>query len=191
MYTNPSNIILTLVDLLNRNSQQINAVVRYYQGDRKMTVLPGMRKVVPADSYPVMEIEPGDVPNSWATTRAQRPRYQFRCTITVMVNDEKFGVEYICTLATAIGEIMTSPENLQLPILRETKWDLTGGLCQTYMLDSLVDNANYSAAKEGSIRKAEFSWFVSVHEPYPESKWRLNSYSTPTVIRPLVLEKRK
>jgi hypothetical protein len=189
MYTNPANIIFTLIGLLDKNAQQINQVVRHYQGgSRKLMVLPGMRKVVPADAYPIMEIEPGSVPNQWATTRAQRPRYQFSCTITALVDNEAFGVEYICSLATVIGEIMTSPENLQMPILNESKWDLTGGLGQTYILDSLIENANYSAEKQGSIRKAEFNWFASVHEPYPESKWRLNSYSTPTVIKPIVFK---
>jgi len=188
MYTNPSNIISTLVNLLDRNAQQINQVVRAYEGNRKLMVLPGMRKVIPADAYPVFEIEPGDVPNSWATTRAQRPRYQFRCTLTIKVDNEKFGVEYVCTLGTAIAEIMTSPENLQLPVINETKWDLTGGLVQTFILDSLVDSANYSASKEGSIRKAEFNWFATINETYPEAKWKVNSYSTPTVIRPNVVQ---
>lgn len=189
MYTNPSNIVCTLIDLLDRNALQINKVVEHYQGSsRSLMVLPGMRKVVPVDAYPVFEIEPTDVPNQWATTRAQRPRYQFRCTLTVMVDNEKFGVEYICTLATTIAEIMTSPENLQLPVRNETKWDLTGGLVQTLILDSLVESANYSAEKQGSIRKAEFNWFAMINETYPESKWRVNTVSTPTVIRPIVFE---
>lgn len=189
MYTNPSNIICTLIDLLNRNALQINQVVGHYQGgSRSLMVLSGMRKVVPASAYPVFEIEPMDVPNEWATTRAQRPRFQFRCTLTVMVDNEKYGVEYIGTLATAIAEIMTSPENLQMKVKNESKWDLTGGLCQTYILDSLVDNLNYSSAKEGSIRKAEFNWFALINETYPESKWRVNTSSTPTVIRPIIFE---
>ena len=188
MYTNPSNIILSLTRLLSNNAQQINQVVRYYQGDRhKLLVLSGMRKVVPVDAYPVFEIEPESVPNSWATTRAQRPRYQFRCTLTTKVDKESMGVEYIGTLSTAIVEIMTSPENLQMPVVNETKWDPTGGLVQTYILDSLIDTANYSAAKEGSIRKAEFNWFALIHEPYPESKWRIGGSSTPTVIRPIIV----
>lgn len=152
-----------------------------------MMVLEGMRKVIPADAYPVFEIEPGDVPNQWATTRAQRPRYQFRCTLTAKIDKEEYGVEYICTLGTTIAEIMCSPENLQLPVLNESKWDLVGGLCQTFILDSLVDTANYSAAKEGTIRKAEFNWFAVIHEPFPESKWRVNSSSTPTVLLPQII----
>ena len=188
MFTNPSNLCKTVIGLLNRNAQQINQVVRLYQGDRhKLLVLEGMRKVVPVDAYPVFEIEPESVPNQWATTRAQRPRYQFRCTLTCKIDREAYGVDYICTLSTAIVEIMTSPENLQMPVVNETKWDPTGGLVQTYILDSLIDTANYSAAKEGSIRKAEFNWFALIHEPYPESKWRIGGSSTPTVIRPIIV----
>ena len=43
-------------------------------------------------------------------------------------------------------------------------------------------------AVEGVIRKAEFSWFALINETYPESMWKVNSYSTPTVIRPLVVK---
>jgi hypothetical protein len=57
----------------------------------------------------------------------------------------------------------------------------------TYILDSLVENANYSAAKEGAIRKAEFEWFAMIHESYPETKWRVGGATTPTVIRPVVI----
>ena len=150
-------------------------------------VLEGERKVVPIGAYPIFTIEPGTVAGSWATTRAQRPRYSFSCVLKVKVDNEKFGVEYITTLGATIAEIMTNPENLQLPIVGESKWDLVGGLCQTYMLNSTVEDANYGSLKEGTLRRAEFNWTVLVHEPYPESKWQLNSYSSPTVIRPQVV----
>lgn len=187
MYTNPSNIVKTLVDLLDRNQMAINNVVSIYQGSsRKLMVLPGMRKVVPASAYPVFEIEPTDVQNQWATTRAQRPQFNFRCTLTVVVDNEAFGVEYICTLGSVIADILTSPENLQLNVVNETKWDFNGGLTQTQILDSFISNTNYSAVKEGSIRKAEFNWFATIHEPYPESRWKLGGGNNPTIIRPII-----
>lgn len=142
---------------------------------------------MPVDAYPALEVEPQNAANAWATTRAQRPRYTFQCSLTVRVDNEKFGVEYITTLATALAEIMTSPQNLQMRVLGETKWDPYGGLCDTYILDSLVEDANYSAAKEGSIRKAEFSWFALIHEPFPASMWRVGGASSPTVLRPKVV----
>jgi hypothetical protein len=172
---------------MERNAHQVNQVVRYYQGQkRKLMVLSGIRKVVPVDAYPVFEIEPDSSPNRWATTRAQRPRHQFKCVLTVNVDREEFGVEYICTLASSIVEIMTSPENLQMRILNETHWDPNGGLVETYILDSLVDSVRYVAMKEGAVRKAEFSWFAEIHEPYPESKWIIGSEGA-TVIRPLIV----
>lgn len=189
MYTNPHNIILSLIGLLDRNSQQINQVVRAYQSSRSLMVLEGIRNVVPADAYPVFEVEPDNSSNQWATTRAQRPRFQFNCMLTVKVDNQSFAVDYISTLATVIAEIMTSPENLQMPVVNETKWDLTGGLCQTRILDSLVESLNYSARKSGAYRVAEFSWFAQIHEPYPESKWKVNSVGTPTVIRPAIITK--
>lgn len=187
MYTNPHNITLSLINLLQMNAEQINAVVRVYQGNRKLNVFEGMRKVLPVDAYPSFEIESQNAANSWATTRAQRPRYTFQCTLTVRVDNEKYGHEYICTMATALGELMTSPENLQLRIPGETKWTPDGGLVETFVLDSLVDDATYSSAKEGSIRKAQFNWFAMVHEPYPGSKFRVGGSETPTVIRPIVI----
>ena len=58
---------------------------------------------------------------------------------------------------------------------------------QTVILDSLVEDATYSASKAGTIRTAELSWFATVHEPYPDSKWFLGGTTTPSVLRPLVI----
>ena len=82
---------------------------------------------------------------------------------------------------------MTSPNNLQMRILNETHWDVNGGLVDTYILDSLVNSATYNATKDGTIRTAEFSWFVTVHEPFPESLFVMGEGTTPTIIRPLIV----
>lgn len=187
MYTNPSNIIKTIAALLEQNAENLNKVIRVYNDSWSLCVFEGMRNTLPADVYPSLEIEPTSGSNEWMTTRAQRPRYEFQCTLTVKNDNEDYGVEFICTVATSIVEIMTSPENLQLRILHETKWDPNGGLSDTYMLDSLVDSVTYNAVHEGTMRTAEFSWWVSVHEPYPESKFHQGLSTTPTVIRPLVI----
>lgn len=190
MYTNPSNIIKTLVGLLEQNAPLINKVVRVYEGSRSLNVFEGMRMTLGANAYPAFEIEPQNGANEWATTRAQRPRYTFRCTLTVKNSNERFGVEYICTLATAISEIMNSPENLQLRIVDETKWDFFGGLHETYMLNSFVDDITYSAQKEGTLRAAEFNWFVVVHEPFPDGKFAGGDQGVPVVLRPSVIKLR-
>ena len=187
MYTNPHNLILSLVSLLQRNSQQIDQIIRHYQPRQHLTVLEGMRPTLPVDMYPSFEIEPAPATNEWATTRSQRPRYTFTCTLTVKVSNIKFGVEYIATLATQLGSLMTSPENLQMRVLNETRWDPNGGLVDAYILDSLVDNLSYAATKDGTVRTAEFSWFVVMHEPFPESMWRIGLSNMPSILRPQVV----
>lgn len=189
MYTNPSNIINTLIGLLERNAVSINQCVQYFNPRDNLTVLKGERKVIPQKAFPALEIEPTSASNQWGTTRAQRPEYNFNCVLTTSTNVEKLHVEYITTVLTRIVEIMTSPENLQLRIVNETKWSLSGSLVETFMLDSLIGDVTYSSNKEGTIRMAEFGWRVVIHEPYPDSKW-LNLNSTadePTVIRPKVV----
>lgn len=172
--------------LLERNAVQINRCVQAYQPSNSLCVFEGMRNVLPVDAYPSFEIEPTNTNDEWATTRAQRPRYNFTCTLTVNNSNEKLGVEYVATLATLLGAIMTSPENLQLRVLNETKWSLAGGLTDTYILDSLVEDISYGVFHEGTIRVAEFSWFATINETYPDSKFRVGDHSVPTILMPMI-----
>jgi len=187
MYTNPHNLAATLIFLLEKNNQQINQTIRAYQSSKELVVLEGLRATLPVDMYPSFEIEATNSDNIWATTRAQRPTYNFTCTLTVKVDNVKFGMEYICTLATVLSEIMTDPQNLQMKVLNETKWSPYGGLSDTYILDSLVSGATYDSVKDGSIRMAEFQWFATIHEPFPESKWQIGNSDMPSILRPKVV----
>ena len=184
MYTNPSNIIDTLIAMLERNSLQLNTMVQVYHPRRNLCVYKGLRATLPADAYPSLEIEPTNASNQWATTRAQRPRYSLSCTLTTQTTNVALHVEYICTLATQIVALMTSPENLQLPVLNETKWDWNGGLVPQVILDSLVESVTYNQANEGTIRIAEWDWFALMHEPYPDFKFRIGESDMPTILRP-------
>lgn len=186
MYTNPSNLIKTFIRMLENNRESIDSVIAVYEPDRIITILEGMRKTLPASAYPVLEIEPTNGSNQWATTRTQRPRYNFNCVLTVMNENEDYGVEYISTLATTIVEIMTDPENLQLRVINEVTWDSTYGLVPTYIMDSLVENVTYNASKEGTIRTAEFDLFATIHEPFPDSHFWVYALDNPdpTELRP-------
>ena len=186
MYTNVSRLVDTIIALLERNALRINRTVQVYQPSNNLNVYKGMRKTLPVDAYPSLEIEPDSGTSDWATTRAQRPRYTFKCTLTTKTDNEAYGVEYIATIANVLLEIMTSPENLQMRIIGETKWDPNGGMVDTYLLDSLVENVSYSATKSGTIRTCEFNWFALINETYPEFKWQVGESNTPTVIRPPV-----
>lgn len=180
-----SNIIKSFISVLETNIEGINAVIKQYE-PKVLTVLEGMRKTMPLDGYPVLEIEPTSGSNEWATTRAQRPRYSFQCTLTVVNNNEDYGVEYIASVTNAIVEILTDPQNLQLRIVNEVRWDPNVGVCPTYLLDSLVENVTYNANKDGTIRTAEFDLFALVHEPFPDSHFWVffTNAPEPTEFRP-------
>ena len=162
-------------------------MVQAYQPSRSLTVFKGMRNVLPIDAFPSLELEPTNAANQWATTRAQRPRYSINCTLTTRTDNERLHVEYIGTLANALISIMTSPENLQMTILNETRWDPNGGLVSSVITDSLVEDATYNAVHEGTVRTAEFPWFALVHEPYPDFKFRVGESDQPTILRPRVV----
>jgi len=187
VYTNESNILDTLIELLGNNAVQINQCVHVYQPSRNMCVFKGMRNTLPIDAYPSLELEPTNASNQWATTRAQRPRYNVQFTLTTRTDNEKLHVEYICMLVNAVVSILTSPENLQLTVLNETRWDPNGGLVTQVITDSLVEDVTYNAVHEGTVRTAEFGWFALIHEPYPDFKFRMGSSDMPTILRPKVV----
>lgn len=184
MYTNPSNLIAALEGLLSRNSAGINQVIREYQPNRKLSFYEGVRQTLPEAAYPSLEVEATGVSNSWTTTRAQRPRYSFNCMLTTMTTNVDKHHNFSTTLATAIIQIMTSPENLQLAIPNEQIWNPNGGLVNTVILDSLVEDATYSSQQEGAIRVAEFPWFALVNEPFPDSKFLVGQTNQPTIVKP-------
>lgn len=186
MYTDIGNIIDTVIELLERNSVQINTLVQQYNG-RNLSVFKGMRNTLPVSAYPSLELEPSNGDNQWATTRAQRPRYTIDCTLTTRTNNEKEHVGYISALVRAIVAIMTSPENLQLTVSNETRWDPNGGLVATVITDSLVEGVTYNSLHEGTIRTAEFSWFALIHEPFPDFKFKMGESDKPTILRPEVI----
>jgi hypothetical protein len=187
MYTNVSNIINTVLNLLEQNSVQINRCVQEYQPSRSLCVFKGMRNTLPVDAYPALEIEATNASNQWATVRAQRPRYNLQFTLTTRTDNEALHLEYITTLTQIVVAILTSPENLQMQVLNESRWDPIGGLVATVITDSLVEDVTYNAVHEGTIRTAEFPWFALIHEPYPQSKFEIGESDQPTILRPRIV----
>ena len=157
--------------LIERNEEPINQIIHQYEPSKRLTVFEGVRKTLPVSAFPSFEIEPTSGSTEWPVTRAQRPRFTFNCMLTVVNSNEDYGVEYLATLTTVLAHIMTDPTSLQLAIEDHVKFDPSKGIVTAYMLDSLVDSITYNSIKEGTVRIAEFSWWVMVHEPYPDSKW--------------------
>jgi len=157
--------------MLESNADSINRVIQVYESGKGLTILEGMRRTLPVDAFPSFEIEPTSGSNEWAVTRAQRPRYSFQCTLTVRNDNEDFGVEYISSIVSILTEIMTDPQNLQMQVMNESRWDPNSGLVATYIMDSFVESVTYNSNKDGTIRTAEFDWFALIHEPFPDSKF--------------------
>lgn len=187
MYTNISNIIDTVINLLEINSLQLNTLVQKFSDKKNLTVLKGMRNTMPASKYPVLEIEPTNASNEWATTRAQRPTYNLNFTLTTSTEKEEIHVKYIATIVTALVALLTSPENLQMTVLNETRWDPIGGLVAQVITDSLVTDVTYNSFNEGTIRTAEFQWFALIHEPYPQFKFAIGESDQPTILKPIIV----
>jgi len=182
MYTNPSNLAKTYANLLERNKDTINSVIKEYE-QRELNVFVGMRKSLPRDAFPSLELEPTSASSEWYACRTQRPRFNLQFTLTVVNDNEDFGVEYISTIVTVLTEILTNPLNLQMKIVNETKWSPNWGLVDSYIMDSLVEDVTYNSNHDGTIRTAEFNVFALVLEPYPESDWNLGNRSEPTQVR--------
>lgn len=149
----------------------IEQIIRIYEPEKTLNIFEGIRNTLPASAFPSLEIEATNCANQWATTRSQRPRFQFQFTLTVINSNDEMGSEYVCSLATVIGAILTDPTSLHLQIENEVKFDPNDGLVVSFIIDSFTDDITYNASKDGSIRVAEFSHWVQVHEPFADSKW--------------------
>ena len=183
MYTNPSNIIKTIIKLLNRNADIINRVIQEYEDGSVLNVFEGMRKSLPTSAFPSLEIEPTSNSTEWYSVRTQKARYGFQFTLTVSNDNEDYGVEYPASIATILTEILNNPGNLQLQIENEKKWDVNDGLVDSYIMNSMCENVTMNASKDGSIRIVQFDWFAEVMEPFADSAWKYGNYAQPTPVR--------
>ena len=190
MYTNPTNIMRAMTGLLELNMDTIECIIQKYEDQKTLHMFEGLRDTLPVSSFPSMEVEPTSTSNEWATLRSQRPKHSFNCTLTFKVSKIELGVEYVTTVTNTIVEILTSPENLQLKVPNEQKWEPNMGLVDTYIMDSFIDSVTWKSNKEGSIRVAEFEWTATIHEPFPDSKFNAaknvnGELEHPTLMRPI------
>ena len=182
MYTNPSNVIKTIIKLLEDNRAVIDKVVQDYQDDRSLSIFEGMRKSLPASSFPSFELEPTTGTSEWFACRSQMPRFSVQMTLTIINDNPDYFVEYPSTLATILVKILTAPSNLQLKVQNEKKFDPDVGLVDTYIQDSFIESTTYNASTDGTIRTVVFDWFCTINEPYPESQFDNGNIFQPTQV---------
>lgn len=183
MYTNPSNIIAALFKVLDDHSPTIDSVINKYEKGKSLTKFEGIRKSIPSSSFPSFEIEPQASSPTWAATRLQRVDYHFYCMITTSTSNENLHASYSATLATAILEIISNPNNLQIAILDEAKTWLNNEELPSIAMDSFPENISYKSAKSGTIRVVDFTWRVTVNEPYTSNYFDKSIYPNNPVVK--------
>jgi hypothetical protein len=152
--------------MLKEHKPSIDQVIMKYEGQKSLTLLEGVRKSVGASMFPSFEVEPQSSKPSWAATRLQRTDFYFYCLLTTCTTNEELHANYSATLATAVIELMSNPSHLQFDIPGESKVWLNNEVEQSRVMDSFVENISYKSMKAGTMRVAEFTWRVTVNEPF-------------------------
>lgn len=183
MYTNISNIIDMVMEIIELNRGEIDAIVQQYEPGKVMTVWKGMRRTLPVDAFPSLEIEPSSGSTNWNTVYTQSPEYTLDFTLTTNTNNDAMSVEYIGTLARMLTELFNNPANMAVNIPHETSWLPNQGYVKTRIQSGFVDSITYNATKDGLIRVAQWSWTCKVLEGIEQS-WRDNDGLEETVFNP-------
>lgn len=183
MYTNISNIIDGLIEIIDLNKGPINALINDYEEGYKINVFKGMRKTLPRSTFPSLELEPSSGSNEWRSVRMQSPTYTVSFTLTVATDNDNMGVEYSATLARMFLQLFNNPQNMGWLIPLEISNLPNCGYVQTRIQDAFVDNVTYNSAKDGTFRVINWDWYCRVLESYmPEEYENLNL--KPTVFLP-------
>ena len=150
------------------NKPYINALISQYEPSREIHVYKGMRKTLPRDAFPSLEIEPVSGSTSWLTTETQGASYTVTMTLTILTDRDDMSAEYIGNLTRLFTEIFNNPANMALPIPYEKGYSVstqnwTSNIVQFGMVESVAYNSN----KEGTIRVSQWDWTGQVRESFP------------------------
>ena len=150
------------------NAPYINALIKEYENGREIHVYKGMRKTLPRDAFPSLEIEPSGANTSWLTTETQGPEFTVQMTLTIMTERDDMSVEYIANLTRVFTEIFNNPANMALPIPNEKGWNPnTQQWAENIIQFGMCNSVTYNSNKEGTIRVAQWDWTGQVRESFP------------------------
>ena len=168
MFTNVYNIMKGLQALINENRPSIDGVVDVYEPGKKLHLFLGMRKSIPADALPSLELEPSDASNEYVTTETQESVYSIDMMLTVSSTDDERCVDYICTLAREFLHLFNNPGCRTLVVPFETSWNAVDKCTgPTVIQFGSIDNVSYNSVKDGSLRVARWTWSGRILESYP------------------------
>ena len=169
MYTDISEVIDSLMNIIQTYRESIDSFIKQFVSDRKLTLWKGLRTSLPDSAFPAIEFEPTSASPEWFAVRAQMPTYNVEMTITTTGAKEPEHLELITGVVTMVTSILTDPRNLQLKVLGGQRYMREGGVWEAHFVDSFVSDANYVTAKEGTFRVATMGWWGKMLEPYPDS----------------------
>lgn len=167
MIASPSNLIEGLILVVQKNAGRINSVIRKYDANGSLHLFKGIRKSLPLNAFPSLEMEPVSGAMDWVTTSAMTGEYAIDCVLTVKTGaNSEGGVEYISDLARALMELFNFPGNMTWKIPGEflDKGRKVPLFCQY----SEVRSVDYLASKDYAIRVARWQLSCKTVEGFPE-----------------------
>ncbi len=168
MFTDPSNIIIGIERMIEKNINIFNLLIKKYEPNSQLNVFRGKRKTLPESSFPSLEIEATNSTSRHLSTETMTSEYSFDFTLTISTNNDSMSLEYITAVTRLFTEMLSHPANRGFTIPYEKHWN-TGSkqLCAAKIQFGHLDSVRYNANKEGTIRVSNWTWTASVLEGFP------------------------
>ncbi len=143
-----STIQDTLLGWLEEQRPVLETVVNYYNVGRRITLLFGRYRVIPAQSLPSIEVAALSDATDWRFTRVQGEVTSLEVDVTVDIRQVELGNRCLNDLASVVTAVLASPPHLQ--------GHITG--TPDYLLKSLPSGTSYETIADGTQRVARISW---------------------------------
>ena len=175
-----------MIGVLELNRESIDGIVAQYQPGHNLNLFKGMRKTIPADLYPSLELEPSSGAMNWEALQVQNGTYSIEMMLTICTNNDAMSVEYIGTLTKQLTGLLNNPTNFAFLIPNEVSYLPNRGYGYTQVQFAAVESVTYNSNKEGTIRIAQWEWYCKILEAFQESAYD-NVPLKKTVLNPVIL----
>lgn len=169
MFISIINIVKGLVQMIEDNREHIDSIIHVYEHGKRLNIFEGMRKSIPAELFPSLELEPSDASMDWVTTEHQNASYSIEFTLTISTTKDDIGAEYISNLTREFMHLFNNPANMTFIIPFEKSYDPVHKkvINDVRVQYGSVSSVSLNATKDGSIRVARWTWTGNVRESYP------------------------
>ena len=173
MYISPINIIHGLMQIIETNREQIDALLGYYREGDTLHVYQGLRKTLPLSGYPSLQFQPANASTEWSHTSAQTGEYNIDCYLTLRNDNEQLAAEYTSEVSRMIVKLFNWPDNMAFPIPNEF---LPDGR-QIYVQFGNVNNITYRSNRDKTLTVTQFTWTGRVLELF-----KFEAYYGPNIV---------